>query len=127
MPAKILVAEDNPINQKVVTIPLSKAGFDVDVVANGKEAVQACLEQRYDLILMDCQMPVLNGLDATRLIRELDIRQPIIIAVTANGGPNNRNDCIQSGMNDYVSKPFHSSSLIEMVRLALEQRAHDSE
>ena len=117
---QILLAEDNPINRKLMTALLSKAGYEFDVVENGEAAVQACSKQRYSVVLMDCQMPVLDGLDATRRIRDLDIPQPIIIAVTAHARPCDRNECLRSGMNDYVSKPFQSSFLMERIRVAIE-------
>ena len=112
---RILLAEDNMVNQKVATRMLKKMGFRVDVVANGLEAVTANQNVPYDLILMDCQMPELDGFEATRQIRaknEDKVRIPII-ALTANAMEGDRERCLASGMDDYLTKPINAKKLKE--------------
>lgn len=114
---RILMAEDNVINQRVGKLILQKAGFLIDLVADGSEAVEAHREQPYDLILMDCQMPTMDGFEASRQIRKLQVYpQPIIIAVTANALVGERERCLSAGMDDYLSKPFQAEQLIAVVR-----------
>ncbi len=120
-PLHILVAEDNPVNQKLSTRVLSKLGYEADVASNGKEAVEAFINMKYDLILMDVQMPEMDGLEATRKIRTLSEKQPLIIAMTANAMQGDREMCLKAGMDDYISKPVN---LDELVRI-LEMRAQD--
>lgn len=114
-PLRILVAEDNLINQKIAKKILSKLGYDPQVANNGKEAIEMISHDHYDLILMDVQMPEMDGLEATRMIRTCIDIQPIIIAVTANVMQGDRNDCIQSGMDDYMSKPIDLKELVNQL------------
>jgi PAS domain S-box-containing protein len=112
---RLLLAEDSTINQKVVTGLLGKLGYHIDVVANGQEAIHALETVPYDLVLMDVQMPEMDGLEATRLIRSphtkvLNHRIPVI-ALTAHAMEGDRELCLQAGMNDYVSKPIDSRLL----------------
>ncbi len=116
---RILLAEDNPVNQKVAQAMLKKMGFQVDVVANGREAVNALNTHPYDLVLMDCQMPEMDGFEATRCIRQqgskaLNPHIPII-ALTAATMQGDREKCIQAGMNDFIAKPFQQKELAEML------------
>src|SRR3954468_4021916 len=113
---RILMAEDNPINQRVGMLILQRAGFVIDVVSDGNEAVQAHSANPYDLILMDCQMPAMDGFEASRHIRALKSRQPVIIAVTANALGGERERCLLAGMDDYLSKPFQAEQLIAVVK-----------
>ncbi|MGC2661855.1 MAG: response regulator [Bryobacteraceae bacterium] len=115
-PFRILMAEDNAINQRVGKLILQRAGFFIDLVSDGNEAFEAHRSQPYDLILMDCQMPTMDGFEATRLIRQLGQRQPVIIAVTANALVGERERCISAGMDDYLSKPFQAEHLVAMVK-----------
>jgi CheY-like chemotaxis protein len=116
----ILVAEDNIVNQRVLTRILDKLGYRSDVAANGHEAVQAYSRRPYAAVLMDVQMPEMDGFDAARLIREREsatgLRCPII-AVTANALEGDRERCIECGMDDYLSKPVKPAAL----RAALER------
>ena len=102
---RVLIAEDNPVNQLVIKKVLSKLSITPDLVNNGQEAVDLCHQKDYDVVLMDVQMPVMDGLAATRQIRSADQRQPHIIALTANAMDGDRELCIAAGMDDYMSKP----------------------
>ena len=113
---RVLIAEDNPVNQEVAGTMLRRRGHQVDVVNNGREAVEAVAKERYDVILMDLQMPILDGLGATAEIRaaETGARVPII-ALTANAAGGEREKVIAAGMDDYVAKPFRAIDLIDAV------------
>ncbi len=119
---RILVAEDNEVNQIVMTEVLNQGGYHCDMVGNGQEALEAASKQPYDLVLMDCQMPMLDGFDATKLIRQLQImagnnpslRLPII-AVTAGAVEGDRERCVAAGMDDYVTKPLDPAQVLAMV------------
>ena len=110
------MAEDNPINQKVGKLILQRAGFVIDLVEDGNEALEAHRANPYDLILMDCQMPIMDGFEASRQIRQLTGPQPVIIAVTANALVGERERCLKAGMNDYLSKPFQAEQLVGVVK-----------
>jgi len=116
---RILVAEDNPVNQKVAIALLRKMGMQSDVVANGLEAVNALQTIPYDLVLMDCQMPEMDGYEATSKIRQpeskaLNPRIPII-AMTALAMFGDREKCIQAGMDDFIAKPVLRRDLTKML------------
>ncbi|MGH3915295.1 MAG: response regulator [Pseudonocardiaceae bacterium] len=110
-PLRLLVAEDNAINQKLVLMMLAKFGYSADVAANGTEAVAALWTQSYDVILMDVQMPEMDGLTATREIRSRWTGWPRIIAMTANVMAGDREACLAAGMDDYLSKPIRPGEL----------------
>jgi signal transduction histidine kinase/ligand-binding sensor domain-containing protein len=105
-PLNILVAEDNLMNQKLIMRVLNKLGYMPDLANNGTEVLEMLKEKRYDLILMDIQMPQMDGLQATRLIRKHYGLQPLIMAMTANAMNEDKENCLQAGMNDYISKPL---------------------
>jgi PAS domain S-box-containing protein len=109
---RILLAEDNPINQLVAQLMLAKLGHHVDIVANGSEAVEAVNSGHYDVVLMDVQMPVMDGLEATATIRRLpDLSQPRIVAMTASALDEDRRACLLAGMDAYITKPVRSDAL----------------
>jgi CheY-like chemotaxis protein len=111
-PMRILIAEDNKVNQKLAMKVLTKLGYDPDIVQNGKEVLEEVSRVKYDLILMDVQMPEMDGLEATRMVRLCLTAQPIIIAMTANAMQGDREECLQAGMDDYISKPVHIEELV---------------
>lgn len=116
-PMKILVAEDNLINRKLVTTLLTKMGLKVDSVINGLQAYEMVKRMDFDIVLMDIQMPEMTGIEATLKIREevpVD-RQPLIIALTANVMAEDKENCIKSGMVDYMPKPVNFNLLQEML------------
>lgn len=132
-PLHILIAEDNPINQKWITKILTKLGYRYKMGNNGKEILEIVSNEQYDLILMDVQMPEMDGLEATRMIRLCLEVQPVIIAMTANVMQGDREECMQAGMDDYISKPVELAQLVNMLekwsiqirekrRFALEER-----
>jgi len=115
----VLVVEDNPINQNVVCAILKKKGLRFDMAENGLDALQKLERQRYDVVLMDCQLPVMDGYTATRIIREREARSDnenvLIIALTASALESDRKRCFECGMNDYMSKPFTDIDLERML------------
>ena len=122
---RVLLAEDNAINQMVSVSLLKKLGFVVDVAENGNEALKSLEQNHYDLVLMDCQMPVMDGYEATRMIR--DPSSPVlnhavpIVAMTANAMSGEREKCLAAGMNDYTTKPVK----IEVLKKVLSQVLHN--
>jgi len=114
--ANILLVEDNEINQKIMLLSLRKMVQNIDVANNGKEALEKFATTRYDLVLMDIQMPVMDGIKTTRKMREAEVGTDSsipIIAITANALPGDREDCIAAGMDDYISKPFKIDVVLE--------------
>ncbi len=114
---KILIAEDSPINQKVALHQLRSFGYDADVAGNGKEVLELLKCIHYDIILMDCQMPELDGYETTIAIRKLDIdkKNTVIVAMTANAMKEDRDRCIAVGMDDYLSKPIRKEDLAQKI------------
>jgi CheY-like chemotaxis protein len=110
---KILLAEDNPVNEKVATHTLRRLGYEVHAVANGRDAVAAWRDGRYDLILMDCQMPILDGYEATREIRTLEAGQQHIpiVALTAHAMKDDDVKCKAAGMDYHLTKPLDRERL----------------
>jgi signal transduction histidine kinase/CheY-like chemotaxis protein/ligand-binding sensor domain-containing protein len=116
-PLTILLVEDNLINQKLAMKVLTKLGYQPELANNGREAVDMFTEKPYHLVLMDVQMPVMDGLEATRYIRKNLEYQPTIIAMTASALSEDRDACIKAGMNDYITKPVNLETLINVLRL----------
>jgi CheY-like chemotaxis protein len=120
---RLLLAEDNEINQKVALGILKNFGYRTDVVSNGKDAVKAMERIHYDMVFMDCQMPEMDGYTATKEVRSLqsnvlDHNVPII-AMTAHAMKGDREKCLASGMDDYISKPIQPEKLLEMIEIRL--------
>ncbi|MCA9794246.1 MAG: response regulator, partial [Candidatus Eremiobacteraeota bacterium] len=113
-PARILVAEDNPINRRVVSLQLEKMGYQVEAVCNGLEAVDKVKEEEFDLVLMDCQMPEMDGWEAARRIRSRGSR-PILIALTAFAQPAEKARSFEAGMDDFLVKPVEAARLEEAI------------
>ena len=114
---RVLLVEDNKVNRKVAIAILRKAGCRVDAVENGKEAIMQVRKEHYDVLLMDCQMPVLDGFEATRKIRAMDdpLSAMPIIALTAHVMKDDRQKCLDYGMNDYLPKPIRREELIDLI------------
>jgi CheY-like chemotaxis protein len=118
MQRRVLVAEDNLTNQKVVAAVLKKLGYQADIVQNGREAVEAFGTQRYDVVLMDVAMPEMDGMEATQQIRQLEEESAThipIIAMTAHAMSDDRARCLASGMDDYLTKPIRLPDLVKAI------------
>ena len=124
---RVLLAEDHPTNRKVVMLILESIGVDLTVVENGQAAVEAVQAGDFDVILMDMQMPVMDGLTATRLIREREgkagARRTPILALTANAMPEHASASAQAGADGHLSKPIAAATLVEAVRNAMDLAA----
>lgn len=125
---EILVVEDNYVNKLVLEGFLKKLGFSVQAVDNGKEAVALLEKREFDLVFMDCQMPVMDGFEATRQLRKLSNRNAGIpvVAVTANANPGDRERCLAAGMNDYLKKPFSQQLLVSTLNRWLQRQRNNS-
>ncbi|MCX7019724.1 MAG: response regulator [bacterium] len=119
----VLIAEDNPINQKVALKMMEKLGCSCDLVSNGRDAVSAVAQKAFDLIIMDCQMPEMDGYDATRNIRmqEGDKKHTLIVAMTANAMKGDREKCLLAGMDDYISKPVSIEDMVKTLDRHMER------
>ena len=116
---RVLLAEDNPVNRRVAVLMLEKLGCAVDVAEDGEEAVRATLDRAYDLVLMDCHMPRLDGFEATRAIRRREAETGgyvRIVALTAHAMPGDRELCLAAGMDDYLPKPIKMAELAMALR-----------
>jgi signal transduction histidine kinase/ligand-binding sensor domain-containing protein/DNA-binding response OmpR family regulator len=115
-PLRILIAEDNLVNRQLINHVLAKLGYDPIMVENGQEAIDKLGEQGVDIVFMDVQMPVMDGLEATRLIRSRGGEQPVIIALTADAQEEDRQACLAAGMDDYISKPLQLDRLMNILK-----------
>jgi CheY-like chemotaxis protein len=118
---KVLVVEDNDLNAKFASAILKRLNYEFDWVTDGKAGVEKFLENDYDLILMDIQMPIMNGLEATKEIRkyekQMETAHPIpIIAITAFAFEHDKENCMAAGMDDYLTKPYRPQELIEVIK-----------
>ncbi|MGZ3607772.1 MAG: response regulator, partial [Syntrophales bacterium] len=125
---RILLAEDNIVNQNLVKIMLSKAGHRVELASNGQEAVDKLIrtDDPFDLIFMDIQMPVMDGLEATKIIRSRGYGDIPIIALTASAMEEDRISCLKVGMDDYVAKPVRTEVVKEVIEKWAPRRKHQS-
>ena len=114
-PLQILVAEDNLVNQTLIMMVMKKLGFVPDLAPNGVKALEALVNKSYDIVLMDVQMPEMDGIEATTIIRKQSTHQPVIIAVTANAMQDDKEACLAAGMNDYISKPIQLDDLVKIL------------
>jgi len=122
---KILLAEDNAVNQRLMTLILSQLRMKIDVAADGKEAFEMYQQKAYDLIFMDVQMPVMDGLESTKLIREFEqtsgnIHRSLIVALTGSELAENRGLCLEVGMDDFIEKPIRIEMLHKYVSKLVE-------
>jgi CheY-like chemotaxis protein len=118
-PLRILLAEDNLVNRKLALRLLGQMGYSADVAADGREAVERVERQPYDVVLMDVQMPEMDGLEATRRIHSTGKpgERPRIVAMTANAMQGDREECLAAGMDDYLTKPIRVEALVEALNL----------
>jgi signal transduction histidine kinase/CheY-like chemotaxis protein len=114
-PLSILIAEDNVINQKLIERILQKLGYQTDTASDGIQVLDAMIKKDYNVILMDVRMPELDGLETTQAIRQMAIEQPYIIAMTANAMSQDKDECFQTGMNDYIAKPMRLADIIKIL------------
>jgi PAS domain S-box-containing protein len=128
LPLRLLVAEDNPVNQQVALLMLSRLGYAADLANNGWEALEAARQTPYDVILMDVQMPVMDGLEAARRLCAAwpPEKRPWIIAITASAMAGDRERCLQAGMNDYIAKPIRPEAIRQALLRAAQERLPDS-
>jgi CheY-like chemotaxis protein len=115
-PLRILIAEDNPVNQKLIQRVLNKLGYEPDMVQNGAAVLKKVATNTYDVILMDIQMPEIDGLEATAAIRASNWAQPFIIAMTANAMSEDKEICLRAGMDEYIAKPMKLQELVDMLK-----------
>ncbi len=127
MPLRILLVDDSGINQRVALRILKKMGYVADVAGNGLEVLDALERQHYDLILMDVQMPEMDGLEATRrIVKKLGRQRPVIIAMTANVMQGDKEKCLDAGMDDYISKPIRPQKVQSALEHWGEKASHPS-
>ena len=117
-PLSILIAEDNMINQKLIARILLKLGYQINVANDGIQVLESIKKHDFNVILMDVQMPEMDGFEATQAIRKMPIDQPYIIAMTANAMSQDKDECLQIGMNDYIAKPMRLSEIIKILKNA---------
>lgn len=119
-PARLLLVEDDPFNQMLGTALLQSLGYGVETAADGEQAVAQCLARDYDLVLMDCVMPVLDGREATRRLRAAGYARPVV-ALTGASTERERQACLASGMNDCLAKPIDRARLASVLALWLDE------
>ena len=126
-PLRILIAEDHPTNQRIIRLMLERLGYRPEIVANGREVLSAMQHQTFDAIIMDVQMPVMDGLTASREICRMHGKRPWILAMTANALEGDREKCLEAGMDDYISKPVRTTDLAAALRRAYHRRVEPRE
>ncbi len=125
--AKVLIAEDQELNQEIMLELLERKGVNCDIAENGVEAIEKFKKESYDLILMDCQMPVMDGYDAARNIRKMKVEQPEIIAMTAYAMKDDEKKCLEAGMDDYLSKPIDFNQLDKIIEKVQKRKIQSKE
>ena len=127
-PLRILLAEDNPINQRIASLFLQKQGYKVDIVANGREAVDAIQQRTYDLVFMDVQMPEMDGLSASALITSTIAKgqRPRIVAMTAHAMAEDKARCLAAGMDEYIQKPINADAMLAVLTATPRRERSDS-
>jgi CheY-like chemotaxis protein len=123
--ARVLLAEDGPDNQQLIGLILRRAGAEVEIVDNGALAIERLQRERFDLVLMDMAMPVMDGYTAVRTLREMGVEVPIM-ALTAHALTGERERCMEVGCDEYLTKPVDRALLIEQIRQLLERKRHSS-
>ncbi len=125
--ARVLVVEDHPVNQRVMQSMLERWGIEVTIAADGKLALEALRGTSFELVLMDCQMPVMDGFEATRRLRELEAESGAprqrVVALTANALDGDRERCLEAGMDEYLSKPVDPKTLFALLEALVESEA----
>ncbi len=121
--AQVLLVEDNPVNQEVALLQLERLGYSADLATNGQEALTALERIPYSIVLMDCQMPVMDGFEATRRIREIYQRPILVIAMTANAMTSDREKCLEAGMDEHLAKPVRLADLKRVLELWIQPPA----
>lgn len=115
----ILIAEDNEINQKVLKAIFEKNKYQYEIASDGLQAYNLMKQKNFDLILMDCQMPILDGFQATKMIRETELKinksRCPIVAITANAMSGDKEKCLEAGMDDFLAKPFKSQDILKII------------
>jgi len=127
---RVLLAEDNPVNQKLAKLMLTKAGYQVEIANNGQEAVEKFTSspEDFDLIFMDIQMPEIDGMEATEIMRKKGFDTIPIIAMTAHAMKGDREKCLEAGMDDYVTKPIKRETVFKMIeKWVFEREKHNFE
>lgn len=119
-PLNILIVDDNPINQDMLQIALDKLGYQTKTAGNGVQALKFLEQEEFNVVLMDIQMPEMDGLCATKIVRETHAQQPHIIAVTANAMGIDREACFKVGMDDFISKPIDWGEMLKALKKAAE-------
>ncbi|NET27357.1 response regulator [Okeania sp. SIO1I7] len=124
LPLRILIVEDVTVNQKVALLSLNRLGYRADIANNGLEALEALRRQHYDLVFMDVRMPEMDGLEATKRICQIfpEVKRPWIVAMTAHAMRGDREECLEAGMNDYISKPVRVESLVKALNNYISHR-----
>ena len=115
-PLQILLAEDNTVNQKLFARVFGKLGYEIDMVGNGVEVLERVIDKEYDVIMMDIQMPLMDGLEATERLRHFPIKQPYVVALTANAMNEDRELCLRTGMDEYLAKPMKVDDLMTILK-----------
>lgn len=117
---RILLVDDNPLNQKLLRLTLARYGFNIELADNGEQAIELYLNNKYDLVLMDVMMPGMDGIETTQRIREIEVEsgnRTFIFSLSANTMDSDRKRCLESGMDEYLVKPFNVDDFLRAIEL----------